>query len=748
MGLDVPQEALNGAARLVADRTLKWSEPIGVPLEELRCRLLEIADRLKVHLDDHALPLLVEAKRLMQERTCRIAVIGQIKAGKSTFINALVQRPSLLPTDINPWTAVVTLLHFHNSAPPPEHAAVFHLFSADEWKSLAEGGGKLRELTERLVPEFQPELLRAQLEVMRQRAERRLGSRFHELLGQLHCYQEITHELLNDYISAGDYEEASTGTHRRLYSDITRTAELYFNEGPFSFPVTIIDTPGTNDPFLVRDEITRRALENPDIYIFVISALQPLSASDVSMLRLLNGLHKDRIIVFINRTDQLGNPAVEGPKIKADVDQRLKREFPVLDIPIVTGSAWWANLSLQGQSIDVGAFLRPSSAALLREFGLPAHIDIASKTMTGADRLLIAKAMHTGSGLPAVSAHITNLMKSGGGALLLQQLAACFLEFARSAEVSSRMERGFIVDLLDARRSESHTLGSRIEQERDQLASLASRAQQLRQCFDQVDVQLKDIVAANTERLRSDLKLVVETFAREACHEMIQSMRRKSRWGTWTCDVMPLREQLEREYVDSFRYIAHELVEIERALQPQLRALIETLLPGYGSRLEEHAIPEFEAYPSVAPLSDTVVLDLDVSWWRLWFASRPDPATRTAQLAQLIKDDFFPLVDELVREAQAQFASRIGRSVHNGTAIGEGMLQTIQTRSAELLTEYEVLQGNGTRKGLEQFETEQHNQAMRCSERQTACAAIADELGRVVSLLENGFASDGACHHD
>ena len=59
----------------------------------------------------------------------------------------------------------------------------------------------------------------------------------------------------------------------------------------------------------MRDEITRRSLENPDVYVFVISALQPLSAADIYMLRLLNGLHKDRIVVFINRADQLPTPA-------------------------------------------------------------------------------------------------------------------------------------------------------------------------------------------------------------------------------------------------------------------------------------------------------------------------------------------------------------------------------------------------------------------------------------------------------
>src|SRR5262249_16660962 len=145
-----------------------------------------------------------------------------------------------------------------------------------------------------------------------------------------------------------DYAGAASG-RRRLYSDITRAADLYLSDGPFAFPITLIDTPGTNDPFLVRDEITRRSLENTDLYVFVISALQPLSSADVAMLRLLNGLHKDRIIVFINRADQLPNPKADALVIKAAVEQRLKTEFPALTIPVIWGSARLANLHLELQ---------------------------------------------------------------------------------------------------------------------------------------------------------------------------------------------------------------------------------------------------------------------------------------------------------------------------------------------------------------------------------------------------------------
>ena len=136
MGYEAP--GFGDASRL--DIQSRQSEAaIGAPLESVRISLIGLVGRLGGLLGEYAAPLLEAAQRQLDERTCRIAVIGQIKAGKSTFINALARRPGLLPTDINPWTAVVTALHFRNAPTPPEHAGVFHLFSVDEWKRAGRG---------------------------------------------------------------------------------------------------------------------------------------------------------------------------------------------------------------------------------------------------------------------------------------------------------------------------------------------------------------------------------------------------------------------------------------------------------------------------------------------------------------------------------------------------------------------------------------------------------------------------------
>ena len=737
MGFESPAPARSWVRELASPRhRAEQDESIGAPLEEARLQLLALIEKLNGVLGEHAAPLLEAARKQLQQRSCRIAVIGQIKAGKSTFINALAERPGFLPADINPWTAVVSALHFRNSPTPPEHAAVFHLFSADQWKELAEGGGRLRELTERLVPGFQPELLRAQLEVMRKRAEGRLGSKFSALLGKCHRYETVTPELLADYVSAGDDSAQPATNGRRLYSDITRSADLYFNDSPFAYPITLIDTPGTNDPFLVRDEITRRSLENPDIYVFVISALQPLSASDIYMLRLLNGLHKDRIVVFINRADQLSNPGVDAAAIKAAVEKRLRVEFPALDIPVIYGSAWLGNLRLQTNCADLHANLKPAHVKALRQAGLPATIDATSRQLSDVDRSRVAVAMHMNSGMREVSAAITKLMSTSSIAMLLRQIAVCLVELVRSADVTDRAELKSIHELLEVRRQESTSLRASVAEEQISLAAFQERANTLQDSFRGIETHFAELITSASQMLRHQLCNLVRDFADDQAEAMLYALETDPKQRTWRCDVLPLREQMEAAYLTSFEQAASDLARVERFLYPQLKVIVSSLLPGYkGNLLEVPAWPSGNT-PSIAPLADKVAMDLGTSWWRQWFAVRRAAEERADHLRRLIEEDFFKIADELVREAEIHLRERVDYIMQRVNAISSGLRTGIERRCANLAREHVLLNGAGDEHSLQRFETEQNRRAEDCAQKQDIYTAALDDLGHVLETLD------------
>ena len=102
------------------------------------------------------------------------------------------------------------------------------------------------------------------------------------------------------------------------------------------------------------------------------------------MMRLLNGLHKDRIVVFINRVDQLANPMLDATVVRRAVKKRLRLEFPTLHIPVIIGSAWLGGMDNQ----------RPSTVGDGIASTFAAH-PMGSSLIPGPRRAWRACAVHT-----------------------------------------------------------------------------------------------------------------------------------------------------------------------------------------------------------------------------------------------------------------------------------------------------------------------------------------------------------------
>ena len=715
----------------------QWRKaPIGALLEEVRQRLLRLGDELGQHVDEPAIPLLLEAQKQLREVACRIAIIGQVKAGKSTFINALVESPALLPSDINPSTVVVTTLNFRNSARAPEHAAVFQLFSTEEWHDLAEGGGNLRRLTERLVPGFKPNLLRAHLDFLRSRAERRLGTHFHELLGKSHYYKELDREVLGSYISAGDYQEAGT-TSRPHFSDITKSAELFFSEGPFAFPIALIDTPGNNDPFLVRDEITRRALDGPDIFVCVLSALQPLSAADIATLRLLNGLQKDRIIVLINRVDQLDDPAADGATIKSAVERRLRLEFPAVDIPVIIGSSWWGSLGILAADVDLGAHLDPSQVSALAK-AAPC-VPEGGDTFSSREVSQLGRTLYERSGMSQVAAALTRTMASSGAAILLRQVAACFLEIAKSTEVFAKAQLQSIEQHLAAREMEARMLSEKIAQEQETLRLFEERTGALRETFKQIERHFSELIDSGTASLRGELRRLVHEFSDQQAQVVTLSQGIRTSRKPQRCNVMPLRVRLETAYLSAFDKLAGDLVRIESFLYPQLKTIVANLVSDIPSGYLEPPIAPVQPLPS-APLTTTTALDLGQRWWKLLFATKPSPQEQADHLRNLIDAEFAVIVDELIRLAQMRLAERADHTLKRLNAVRDGLLAGIEMRKSLLAAECDRFNRIGNEERLQQADSELLQRKHACTAAGTACSKLGEELTRLMQTLEPGAA--------
>jgi hypothetical protein len=382
---------------------------VSARLGEVKRRLLDLGEELEGVLHQRVAGFVNDRLKDVESHSCRIAVIGQIKAGKSSLVNALTLRPDLLPTDVNPSTAVITRLHFGGPA-ERNNSALFQFFSDEEWDRIMSGGRPGAMTTPRggVLPESR---LEAQLDELRGRAEKRLGPELPSLLGKHHLFKSVTSNVLERYVSAGDGAEGELDGDGRHYSDITKIAEVFLEGQPLGYPAVIIDTPGVNDPFLIRDEITQNNLGEADIYLVVLTAQQPLSKSDLALLRMLRGLQKDRIIAVVNRVDIIDGPPDQYQRLTGYIQEALRREFPHAPIPVILASARWGTAALNADPEEMAAMLSPSFTTYAAWSRHASAEEIRSWNPHGnwpAPR--IAQVLYKTSGVPAIIAAIARLI--------------------------------------------------------------------------------------------------------------------------------------------------------------------------------------------------------------------------------------------------------------------------------------------------------------------------------------------------
>ena len=729
MGFEAPSQ-LHGGDRVQSfnfgTARAPCEEPIGAPLERARVRLAALLSDLDGRLGEHATPLLQEARRQLEERACRIAVIGQIKAGKTTFINTLIGQPGLLPTDINPWTAVVSALHFRDGrkcrALGCLPAVLRRRMEADRQGRRAPARAD-RTACARVPAGSAARAAGSDAQPLRATARRQVRAAARQgasLQGRSRpsCWPTISAPGIRPW-------RAAPTANARNYSDITRSADLYFNESPFAFPITLIDTPGTNDPFLVRDEITRRSLENPDIYIFVVSALQPLSAADIAMMRLLNGLHKDRIVVFINRVDQLANPMLDATVVRRAVKKRLRLEFPSLHIPVIIGSAWLGGMGNQPPAA-VGDEIASTFAA--HPMGVePAFPALAAR---GAAPL--------SNGMAEVSEAITHMMCNSTIAVLLQQIAGCLLELVRSDQAGVSAQLRQMQTLFETERTEASTLQKKIEEEGKSLAAFEERALCAAGLVhgDADPFQPNDRVrpehhAQRAARHRARLRAVERGPARRGdrerrLHEVlaVQCHAAAQRPG----DCLPGRIRRARQ-----RRRARRAVPLSASAGDRLQPA--ACLPGYGARGALGAARRIAVARAAVRQGDDGPRDALVD--ALDQGAPFSAEDHGNQLRLLIENDFLPIVDQLVGDAVDCLCERVEYTMQRANAITSGLLSGVEQRRENLAVEAAPLKGAGDAQSAARREHEQVARIQKCMERQATLIASCEELGNILTGLNS-----------
>jgi Dynamin family len=597
--------------------------------------------------------------RMLDRLTCRIGVIGQVKAGKSSLINAIMGKPGLLPTDVNPWTTAVTRIHFGRADAPADVAAEFTFFERNEWAQLANGVGQLRELTQSLVPGFKVELLHKQVDTMRRRSEARLGASLDSLLGTKHVVSELSDEVLEKYICATLPDTADE--QKGVYSDVIKTADIYFGGGEFGFPTTIIDTPGTNDPYLVRDEIARRSLESAHVHIVVLTPQQALSPADVALLRILQGLDKNRIVVFLNRIDQLGDVARDAEAIVQHVREGLRRELPDSDFPVVAGSAFWADTALRGSQADVEQAWSAKAKAYARFLAeQPGSSVVAGAGDADTDER--ARSLYLCSGLPALFDVLARVAQVSHPGRVLTQVSRAFRDLAGVGENAAR-----------------HAL--------TQAEGGAEGDEELRAADAEVKAMLTDwqergnlLIENQYAKIGEALHAAVRSFSDAECQKLRNAIAEGNDGNrVWNCDLTLLRQQLEEALVAGYRAAEQEIGKLKTEIRLQLQQVLKRYNPQWASPEAAGAEPGTLELPTLG--TPSVVLQLDEPWWKRWWKPGQASERHAAALAGLIENEFSAIAGTLAQTARTQLAARQSSALEEANVIYVGLLDLLKEQS-------------------------------------------------------------------
>lgn len=261
-----------------------------------------------------------ELKREEDEnRLLRIGIIGRVKAGKSSLLNALLfNGESVLPQAATPMTAALTSIKYGKTF----QAKVIFYTQKDiediKRKALAyeeEFKAELTKQTNLLIEKQQGSRKALSESELKERAKRNTSRELKESFN-LACYDQYqrmqaSRLTINDeemLISANSSDELLNKMSDYVgadgkYMPYTREVELYLPEERLK-GLEIVDTPGVNDPISSREERTTQFLKACDAVFMISPSSDFLHEQDVSFLgRITKGSGILRASIVASKAD-------------------------------------------------------------------------------------------------------------------------------------------------------------------------------------------------------------------------------------------------------------------------------------------------------------------------------------------------------------------------------------------------------------------------------------------------------------
>lgn len=287
-------------------------------------------------------------------RDLQIGIVGRVKAGKSSLLNALLFGGStILPKAATPMTAALTVLSYSEKL-----KVTIKFFEKNDFEELRKGSeayeNKLHKLTEEFVEkarkknELLPGLTKTAFDEnkARERGKRESQKALREdigLSGASEQYKQIKSSSISQQSVEGkiielypkSVAEISTmladyvGSNGK-YMPFTQSVEIAYPNEKLK-GIRIVDTPGFNDPVPSREKRAFQLLKASDVVLILSSAGRFLDASDKEVLDKIttkDGLRELFIIASQVDTQLLGDEYADMTldEVQNDIARRLSRQ--------------------------------------------------------------------------------------------------------------------------------------------------------------------------------------------------------------------------------------------------------------------------------------------------------------------------------------------------------------------------------------------------------------------------------------
>lgn len=209
-----------------------------------------------------------------------IGVIGQMKCGKSTFLNSFVFEDTVLPAATTPMTAALSIITYGE-----EKKIVAEFYTADEWTEQTMQAK--RSLEDAEGDSLEESKIKAAKELVGKSSK--LGGSLSNYLGKS---KADSFENLEEYVGADG-----------KYVSITKAVKVYYPK-EYLKGVEIVDTPGFNDPIVSREERTKEFLKKADVVLMMLYAGRPFDATDRDIIfKNVAECGIGKVLVGINKYD-------------------------------------------------------------------------------------------------------------------------------------------------------------------------------------------------------------------------------------------------------------------------------------------------------------------------------------------------------------------------------------------------------------------------------------------------------------